>query len=202
MSTIQLDIDSIDFRNAEEVKDFAAIIFTTANKHGLLISKKSLNREEAAIRLIAKEWVCRVEAVIDTLTCGDALTIISAFDLIHRIGYGIPAKASYLDKYKLRAFDAYVRGDKSVDQYSLFKVISEEIRKLNKAYFGRPLDWHCLCIDRWFKNFRTGKSAVPQSDYDTLNQINILLTSDLYAFTPKQEAFKNHLRANYHISKR
>ena len=192
-----LDIRLVDFGNAADANNFAKRIFLAANNLDLFVSRRCCTQEEREVKAIAKEWICRVEEAIDNMSAGDALTVISSFDIIHRIGYNIPANQSYVDKYKLGAFEAYIRGDKSVDQYILYDAISEEIRRRNKAYFDRPLDWQSLCLDRWHKNFRTGKSAIPQSDYDTIHQITALLNADLWAFDPEQTAFKHRLMANH-----
>lgn len=192
-----LDIRLVDFGNAEDVHNFAKRIFLAANNLDLFVSRKCCTQEGIEVKAIAKEWICRVEETIDNMSAGDALTVISSFDIIHRIGYNIPANQSYVDKYKLGAFEAYIRGDKSVDQYILYDAISEEIRRRNKAYFDRPLDWQSLCLDRWHKNFRTGKSAILQSDYDTIHQISALLNADLWAYEPDQETFKSNLVTNH-----
>lgn len=192
-----LNIQQADFTDVKVVKTLALRILSLANEQSAFLSKQSLTSDAAAIRIAAKEWVVRVESIIDNLSHADALIAIGVFDLIHRIGYGIPADSRYIDRYKLGAFKAYIHGDESVNQYVLFQIISDEISRHSKAYFGRPLDWYCTCIDRWFRNFRTGKSSVLQSDYDTFNQVKILLSSDLRAFTPKQEAFKRALEDRY-----
>lgn len=192
-----LDIELVDFNNASEVWDFANRIITAANAAGLFMVKGCLDKEQKEIKAVAKNWINRMEAAIDSMNAGDALTVIYIFDFIHRIAYNAPADASYLDRYRLGAFESYVRGDKSVDQYVLFHTLSEEIGKRNKAYFGRPLEWLALCLERWHRNFVTGVSAVTQSDYDTVRQVTALLFSDLWAFEKDQDAFKCRLVATH-----
>ncbi len=184
MNNQELDITLVDFSRAEDVSAFAKKIFTEANKQGMFVRKERFSKEQMAVRLTAQEWINRVEESIDSLSNGDALTIIASYDIIHRIAFSVPAKTDYLDKYKMQAFEAF-----------LFQVISQEIRRGNKAYFGRHLKWESLCLDRWYKNFRTGRCAVSQSDYDTASQISALLAADLYAFTPDQDGFKRRLIA-------
>lgn len=195
MNNQELDITLVDFSRAEDVSAFAKKIFTEANKQGMFVRKERFSKEQMAVRLTAQEWINRVEESIDSLSNGDALTIIASYDIIHRIAFSVPAKTDYLDKYKMQVFEAFIRGDKTVDKYFLFQVISQEIRRGNKAYFGRHLKWESLCLDRWYKNFRTGRCAVSQSDYDTASQISALLAADLYAFTPDQDGFKRRLIA-------
>ncbi|MDE5918057.1 MAG: hypothetical protein K2L91_06105 [Duncaniella sp.] len=193
----QLDIRYVDFSDAEEVKNFAILLFSAANEKGVFLALKQYDKAREGIKQLARDWVCRVEKCIDSMSVGDALTVIASYDIVHRIAFGIPARVDYLDKYRLKAFEAYVHGDRSVDQYILFQIVSHEIRMGNKTYFGRPLEWESLCIDRWYNNFRTGLSASSQSNYDTLHQVKALLMTDLYAFTPHQEDFKRKLIANY-----
>ncbi len=197
MICTELDIKLVDFSNAEETRDFASLIFSTANELGLFLSKSQHTQALAGIRLTAREWVGRVEDSIGSMSAGDALTVITVFDLIHRIGYNVPAKNVYIDKYKLGAFEAYIHGDMTVDQYTLYDAISYEVGRRNRMYLGRPLDWQTLCLDRWHKNFRTGTGASRQSDYDTVRQITALLSADLWAFEPDQNTFKRTLVANH-----
>lgn len=147
------DIQTVDFCNADEICNFANLTMQVASEAGMFLVQASYSREQREIRATAEEWVRRVEASIDTMTAGDALSVIYIFDLIHRIAYGKPAKTDYLDRYRLGAFEAFIRGDKSVDRYELFHALSDEIAKRNKAYFDRPLKWISLCLDRWHRNF-------------------------------------------------
>lgn len=202
------DIQTVDFCNADEICDFANLTMQAASEAGMFLVQASSGREQREIRETAEEWVRRVEASIDTMTAGDALSVIYIFDLIHRIAYGKPAKTDYLDRYRLGAFEAFIRGDKSVDRYELFHALSDEIAKRNKAYFDRPLKWISLCLDRWHRNFLPASrqinnprpprqneyvSAVGQSDYDTICQLTALLSSDLRAFETDQDAYKRRL---------
>lgn len=197
MNEIILDIRTVDFGNADAVWNFANRTIQAANVAGMFMTKGPLNKEQRGIRIIAKDWVNRVETAIDSMSAGNALRVIYMFDLINRIAYGTPANADYLDKYRLGAFEAYIRGDKSVDCYELFHALMEEICKRNRTYFGRPLEWVAMCLDRWHKNFINGVSTATQSDYDTMQQLTALLCSDLRVFERDQDAFKRRLVANH-----
>lgn len=190
---ILLDITKVDFCNANEVRGYAQQLIHAANRVGMFSTDGRLDAKQEQIRELAKEWVSRVESAIGTMSAGDALTVIYVFDIIHRMALGVPANETYLDKYKLRAFKAFIHRDSSVDQYLLFHALSEEIARRNKAYFGRPLEWVALCLSRWHKAFATGKSSVEQNDYDNINQVTALLCSDLFAFEENQKAYKRRL---------
>lgn len=194
---LRLEILSVDFGNAEEVCRFASLTIQAASDAGLFMARSSLGRRQKEIRLAAVEWVSRVEASIDTMTAGDALRVICPFDLIHRIAFGKPAAADYLDRYRLGAFKAFIHGDGSVDRYELFHTLSVEIARRNRKYLGHPLEWVSLCLDRWHRNFLTGVSTTPQSGYDTIRQLTALLGSDLRAFEKDQDSFKRRLVANH-----
>ncbi len=191
------DISLVDFSNTEKISESATTILLAADKLGMFTSPPRSDSESRLVKTAAKEWVCGVEANIDSMSPGDGLTVMTQFDIIHRIGYGIPAKTSYLDRYRLKAFEAYIKGDKTVDQYTLYETVSQEIRRGNTAYYDRPLDWESLCIDRWYRNFRTGRSATVQSDYDIVRQVTALLSADLWAYEINEEAFKRKLIANH-----
>lgn len=212
-----LDIQTVDFSNAEEICDFANLTMQAASEAGMFLVQAAYSREQREIRATAEEWVRRVEASIDTMAAGDALSVIYIFDLIHRIAYGKPAKTDYLDRYRLGAFEAFIRGDKSVDRYELFHALSDEIAKRNKAYFDRPLKWISLCLDRWHRNFLPATrqinyahsprqsnypcsprvSAVEQRYYNTICQLTALLSSDLRAFETDQDAYKRRLLSTH-----
>ena len=200
MSNQQLDIRLIDFCDAHAIADSAAAIFEAANELGLFVPKSRYSREDNEVIHAAKMWVKQVESTIDSLSAGDALTVIGRFDLIHRIAFNAPSREQYTSRYILQAFEASIRGDKSVDIYDLHRAISIELNKHNKTFFGRPLDWVCDCLDRWHKQFRYGECLDPTlSDYDITRRVDALLAANLSAFEAANEpAFKRTLLTRYH----
>lgn len=98
----------------------------------------------------------------------------------------------------LDAFEAHIRGDKSVDQYLLFHYISREIDRRNKKFLGRHLQWEAACLDKWHRQFQYGACLDPLSDHDIRQRVLILLTSDLSPFEPRNESsFKKKLLRNH-----
>lgn len=193
----QSELQCVDFSNTAEAKAFGLQILSYANEAKMFVTTRPCTCKQEKIKDIAKEWVCRVEDTIAAISPSHALELIEIFDIVHRIGYNIPAKTAFLDRYKLRAFEAYVHGDTSVDQYILFNAISAELARHNEAYYGRPLDWYVRTLEGWYRNFRTGRSAIPQSDRDILCQVTALLRADLTAFIPSSKAFKQILATNH-----
>ncbi len=199
MSHSELDIQLIDFYDAHAIADSAAAIFEAANELGLFMPKSQYSCREHEVIHAAEMWVRQVESTIDSLSAGDALTAIGQFDLIHRIAFNRPAREQYISRYILQAFEAYIRGDKSVDIYDLHRAISLRLNKRDKTFFGRPLDWASDCIDRWHRQFRNGECLDPTlSDYDITRRVDALLSANLSAFEAANEpTFKRTLLTHY-----
>ncbi len=194
----EIDITQVDFNDTRDIEGFAIMIFTMANRLRLFMPAAGNTPEKTELQKCAKTWIGRVEDNIPALSAGDSLTIIGVYDLVHRIAFNRAANGNYLNKYKLNAFDAYLRGDKTVNQYALQQVVSLEIRRGNKVFMDKPLQWECRCLDRWHKQFRLGKSLDQISDYDTIQRVKSLLDSDLWAFETRNESsFKQKLFDNH-----
>lgn len=194
-----LDISKVDFSNVEEIESYAGMVFACADRAGMFMSATPLRSKEAmTVSVAARNWLDAVKTAIDTMTAGDALALIDSYDMMHRIAYCRQSPRQFTDRYKLQAFDARIHGDKSVDQYILFRAIDAEIKRQNKQFFGKPLQWYSLTLDSWYNEFKSGRSARPLSVYDTLQRVTILLQSDLRIFESRNEAaykqllFENH----------
>lgn len=191
--TDTLNFGNVNFDSLEEINDYARTICDAASNSGMFASVYPSARTFNDIRNSAKKWLQEIDCRLNKLSPADALEAIAYYDIIHRIGYCSPAYPEIINKHVLRAFDAYIRGDKSVDQYDLFHYISLGLKRRDPAYFERPLEWHSACLDEWFNQFRHGACIDRLSDYDTLRRVRILLESDLWAYTPDQSAFKTRL---------
>lgn len=133
-----------------------------------------------------------------TFTTGEALTLSEYYDLVHRVGFGKAAESNSLDRYRMSAFEAYISGDRSVDQYTLYHAVAHEVSRRNQLFLGRPLQWMTFYIDEWYEQFHKSIKHITLSDYDVLQRITILLESDLFAFCgSRQEAFKRQLVRTY-----
>ncbi|MDE6460519.1 MAG: hypothetical protein K2K52_06790, partial [Paramuribaculum sp.] len=139
-----------------------------------------------------------IEQQLPRISPADALTAIATFDIIHRIAHGAPANPQLINKYTLRAFDALISGDKTIDEYTLFRQIGMGIRRKDPAYTDKPLRWHSLSLARWHKQFANAEPVGNLSDYDTAQRVSILLSSDLWALETRNEAaFKHRLHTRY-----
>lgn len=114
-----------------------------------------------------------------------------------------------MDNYKftssvsdiISAFNARIAGDRSIDDYALFRDISSGInRPGGKPLFGRPLQWCAMMLDRWHKEFKTGRGDKELPVYDTLQRVSILMDSDLWAFETRNESnYKESLFLNHRV---
>ncbi len=187
------DITQVNFGNPEATEGFAALIFATYNTGALTAAQTS------ALRKTAKTWLTETTVALPTYTPGSALTITNCYDLIHRIAYRTPANQAILNRYILRALEASLHKDPSVDLYQLHRTVTDQITNHNPTFLAaRPLQWQCQYLDHWHKQFRYGRSLTPLSPYDTIQRVSILLTANLWPYETaneprfKQKLFDNH----------
>lgn len=192
-----IDIDSIDFGNIDDVSGLASLILSKANDLGMFLINAS-RRSKEVVRLVglAKRWLDSVTPRMISFSPGEALSLVDTYDFMYRIACRQHADKDYLDKIRLAAFEACIHGDKSVDEYALYRAIGRAIHFKEKAFLGRPLQWFCLSTERWYKKLKASNES--SSDYDTIQQVAILLEADLYAYegrnaeTFKQQLFERH----------
>lgn len=189
------DLSSVDFDNIDVVTESASQMLASANELGLFMtqtSRQSLN----AKRFVedATVWISNVRKQIDAYPIGKALALIDVYDLLHRVTYQRPADRSFVNGIILKAFEERIHGDRSVDEYELYRAIRSGIGRKDKAFFGRPLQWLCLTEESWYNEAVKGYDRSRLSDYDILNRAAILLETDLFAFEgSNQTAFKHRL---------
>lgn len=190
-----LNLSSVDFDNVDNVTESASQMLASANELGLFMSqtpRQSIN----ARRFVedATVWISNVRKQIDSYPVGKALALIDVYDLLHRVTYRRPADRGFVNGIILRAFEARIHGDISVDEYVLYRAIRSGIGRKDKAFFDRPLQWLCLTEESWYNEAVKGYDRSRLSDYDILNRAAILLETDLFAFEgSNQTAFKRRL---------
>lgn len=173
----------------------AETILRRANDAGMYLSDTPLAPTFAAIRTQARLWLESVDTVFATLSPGDALTIaVGHYDFVYRTAYNSPTPVADINRQVLRALDAHIAGDTSVDEYDLFRAIADGIERRDPAYLDHPLRWYTLTLERWHDQFRYGTNLHLLSDYDLNQRITLLQSSDLLAFEgANQSAFKRQL---------
>lgn len=190
-----LDLSSVDFDNIEEVTHFAGNLISLGNAFGAINGASRLqSREAAVIYQTAKEWVNVMKARLEAMRPSDALMVIDSYEIMYRIANWTSRRPCEIDRVKLAAFDAMIRGDKRVDEYMMFRVIRRAISQSERVFFDRPLTWSCIKESQWYTEAKSGFDTTKLSDYDILCRTTILLESDLFAFEGNQQLdFKRQL---------
>lgn len=192
---IPLDLPSVDFDNVDVVTESASQMLASANELGLFMSQTS--RQSVNARRFVEDatvWISNVRKQIDAYPIGKALALIDVYDLLYRITYQHPADRNFVNGIILKALEARIHGDRSVDEYVLYRAIRSGIGRKDKAFFDRPLQWLCLTEESWYNEAVKGYDRSRLSDYDILNRATILLETDLFAFEgSNQTAFKRRL---------
>lgn len=194
------DLSSVDFDNVDVVTESASQMLSSANELGLFMTQTS--RQSVNARRFVEDatvWISNVRKQIDSYPVGKALALIDVYDLLHRVTYQRPADRGFANGIILKALEARIHGDKSVDEYELYRAIRSGIGRKDKAFFGRPLQWLCLTEESWYNEATKGYDRSRLSDYDILNRAAILLETDLFAFEgSNQTDFKRRLLNSTH----
>lgn len=190
-----LDISKVNFDSVDEINDFAGLLVNAGNSLGILTNRESAQSEEyAAIQYLAKCWLNTVSARMSAMTPSDAIAVIEAYELIHRIAYWGAPDPNKINKVKLNAFDKMIHGDKRIDEYTMYRIISKAVRQHESSFLDKPLTWSCCRKECWYREALNGFDRSVLSDYDILNRVNILLDSDLMAYEGLgQTKFKKRL---------
>lgn len=193
--TIDTEVREEIFETVEE----ASLIINRADDLRLFMNDTSRqSREAREVVRLASEWVKTIENGSNSYTPGEALLLVDHYDLMHRVAFRLPADKEVLNRIILRAFDARIHGDKSVDEYILYKAVERRIWQREKAFLDKPLTWLGLCISEWHKQALKGFDRSELSDYDIISRVNILLNTDLTAFEGRnQQSFKQRLFNRY-----
>ena len=174
--------------------DTAQTLLDRANVADYFNPRTPATDEIRAITTDARQWISDVETSLDKVAPGTTLRILGWYDIIHRIAYAKAANRQTINRYVMRAFEAKIHGDSSVDEYDLFRAIADGIERRDPVYLDRPLRWYTLTLERWHDQFRYGTNLHLLSDYDLNQRITLLQSSDLLAFEgANQTAFKHQL---------
>lgn len=193
-----LDINLINFNNPYEIGGFVSLLCQIDSNMRVALGDFKPTRESNELRQIANKLVRKLDETSPKMSTANALLVISAYDMAHRFAYKTPAESKTQNKYILKAFDTMIHGDKDVDEYILYQIIENKILFRYQVYLDKPLQWMSVPLDRWCNNFIYGKSQTPLSDYATIQQVTILLRSNLFfKFGNEAEKFKKELFVNH-----
>lgn len=189
-----LDIESVDFKDSDEISGFVSLLCHEANNRGMFMPVSSATPEICQLRLTAGEMVSRLDEWLPGMTPADSLKVIRAYDLAHRLAHKVSGNPKLINRCVLGAFDAMIHGDKNVDEYSMYREIDQKIRQKDDMYFDKPLTWNCLSTERWFRHI----DDETDSDYDKISQVSLLLGTDLFVYVGNdQEQYKHSLFGKY-----
>lgn len=189
-----LDIESVDFTDPVEIRGFVSHLCHLADDAGVSAPDFMPTRESSEIRSLAGKVVNKLDKQLPQMTVAEAFNTLSAYDFAHRLAYRTPADRKFINKIALRAFDAMIHGDKTVDEYEMYRHIRRCVALRDKDYLDKPLKWTCISLEYWYKEASRAYEHSALTDYDIINRVNILLESDLYAYEGhNQHQFKHHL---------
>ena len=193
-------IERIDFSSSEEAIRYAMLLCIASREAAALIPSGNLS-SITRIRRSSRQWIEKAEQSLPGYTPGEALETIVAYDVIHRLAYNAAPIPDLIDRHVLRAFEAMLQGDSTINKFTLFRRITFGIRRKSPLYTGRPLKWQSHQLARWhkeiknsMKNQRDINNPNNQSNKEDIEKISILLESDLFPFEGTNEvAFKQTL---------
>lgn len=184
------DIEEVDFSDPADISGYVALMCRKGGELGMYGYGFKPSRESNRLKQTSNRLVRRLDERLPHMAPADAFSIMTPYDMAHRLAYGQPADRTLTNRYILSAFTAMIGGDTMIDEYTMHREISGKIRQRDRVYFDKPLSWYTTSIDRWFKTIDTAA----QPDYDTISRVSILLTSDMYVFVGKNEtAYKQTL---------
>ena len=202
-------IERIDFSSSEEAIRYAMLLCIASREAAALIPSGNLS-SITRIRRSSRQWIEKAEQSLPGYTPGEALETIVAYDFIHRLAYNAAPIPDLIDRHVLRAFEAMLQGDSTINKFTLFRRITFGLRRKSPLYTGRPLKWQSHQLARWHKEIKNnlnhqGDINTPnnqgdinnpnnQSNKEDIEKISILLESDLFPFEGTNEAaFKQTL---------
>ena len=193
-------IERIDFSSSEEAIRYAMLLCIASREAATLIPSGNLS-SITRIRRSSRQWIEKAEQSLPGYTPGEALETIVAYDFIHRLAYNAAPIPDLIDRHVLRAFEAMLQGDATINKFTLFRRITFGLRRKSPLYTGRPLKWQSHQLARWhkeiknsLKNQRDINTPNNQSNKEDIEKISILLESDLLPFEGTNEAvFKQTL---------
>ncbi len=191
-------VSEVDFSSGADISGYAYLLSTIAARCSRDDNPGYVSMMRRKIKSASMEWLAKVEENISSLSAGDALSVTESYDTVCALVYGSGADHKFVSENRLKAFEARIHGDDTINQYELQQAVTREIDRHNPKFFGYPLQWKSVRLDRWHKQFRHGMCLTHESDYDILQRVSCLLSNDLWAFETRNESrFKQLLFENH-----
>ena len=197
MITNKLDIQKVNFDDIDEIIGFAMLIFACTNYENLLTSTKK-RQLQAGVLIIetARTWIKTINTKLKCLPASDKLKLRTPYNFVYMAAFYQNPDATSFNKMLMDIFDARIHGDTSIDEYNLYFAIDLELNRRNKLFFDKPFKWHSIMLNSCWKNFNSRSNRQMLSDYDTIQQVSILLEADLFMYASDQTIFKKNLVTN------
>lgn len=191
-------VSEVDFSAGADISGYAYLLSTITARCSREDNPGYASMMRRKIKTASMEWLSNVEENITSLSAGDALSVTESYDTVCGLVYGSGADHKFVSENRLKAFEARIHGDETINQYELQQAVTREIDRHNPKFFGYPLQWKSVRLDRWHKQFRHGMCLTHESDYDILQRVSCFLSNDLWAFETRNESrFKQNLFENY-----
>ena len=189
-----LDIDSVDFTDSDDISGFVSLLCHESNGMGMFMAGFQPTPDSSQLRQTAGLMAYRLSAYLPEVSPSDSLKIVHSYDLAHRLAYNVSGNPDLVNKCVLGTFDAMIHGDKTVDEYSMYREIDSKVHQKDRLYLDKPLTWNCLSTERWLRSI--DDTAHPE--YDTVNRVSILLGADLFVYVgSRQDKYKRSLFEKY-----
>lgn len=189
-----LDISLVDFTDPYDIGGFVSLLCQTGANLGMTMPDFKPTKESNELRQLANKVARKLDEAMPGMPVADAFMTVQSYDMAYRTAYQAPPEQTRLNKYVLKAFDAMIHGDNSIDEYAMYQAISQALRRRDREYFAEPLIWLTTTEERWYKEAKLGFDTAGLSEYDIINRVAVLLRADLMAYEgSSQRSFKQDL---------
>ncbi|MFG6382306.1 MAG: hypothetical protein K1V87_09405 [Muribaculum sp.] len=190
------DCSVIDYTDGDKVFGAGHLLLSLMQRTNPYRNRDVAPAPASQVIKAARQWIAGVERCVDALPARQIITALSPFDLLHRMAYGRPASAKFLDDRYMHVFNAKIRGDNNIFDTELFGVISRGLSRRAVVYSDRPLLWYSATLDRWMQLCGTATKFDGMPLDKALSIAASLIDNDLIAFVPDQDVFKHRLAAD------
>lgn len=191
----------VNFESLDDINGFASLLCRHASDCGLFVSGLHPSAHIQKIKTAAREWITEVNRRLPMMSPGDAFSIMSGYDIVHRIAFNASSDPRFINRHVIRAFDAMIAGDETVDSYAMYRHITAALRGHDKTYLGRPLQWTSACLDQWYNRFKTALSrpfTQPNDKALTVGEIVGNQHATPYDHQMLDNTLGNHPEDDYH----
>lgn len=153
--------DNTDFRTTESLSTLGRQLVGQLQQHDAFAHNRLPSSPALRHTLLdCRQWLESVEKTIESIPPGQALNLLSCYDLIHRVTLRSTGR-DFINRQFMRAFNARIHGDTSVSETDLMEAIAQGLRMRDPLYFDKPLTWYTLTLEQWTREHRPTQSHPP-----------------------------------------